>query len=186
MLTLLLGYILLIILFYVEHRYDASKKISSVQETQDDQGTSRLLLMAWTLCGFVSPLVWLSVNVGAGPSWIGWIGLGWILGGIILLRWSMLVNTFYMRAIATTENQYICTEGPYKVVRHPGYAAFVVGWLGFGLATQNWMAFLTTAVVITFAYIKRVFAEEQMMLEQFSVDYQQYINESSRLIPFVF
>ncbi|KAG2218948.1 hypothetical protein INT45_004640 [Circinella minor] len=187
MLTLLLAYILLGILFYVEHRYESSPRTTaSVHETGDDQGTSRLLLMVWILCGFVSPLVWLSINVGAGPGWIGWIGLGWIIGGIVLLRWSIFVNTFYIRAMATNDDQYICTEGPYKVVRHPGYAAFIVGWLGFGLATCNWWAFLTTLVLTVYAYVKRILAEEQMMLDKFSVDYQQYVNESSRLIPFVF
>ncbi|KAI7854027.1 hypothetical protein BDC45DRAFT_535904 [Circinella umbellata] len=187
MLTLLLAYILLGILFYVEHRYESSPRTTaSVHETGDDQGTSRLLLMVWILCGFVSPLVWLSINVGAAPGWIGWIGLGWIIGGTVLLRWSIFVNTFYIRAMATNDDQYICTEGPYKVVRHPGYAAFIVGWLGFGLATCNWWAFLTTLVLTVYAYVKRILAEEQMMLDKFSVDYQQYINESSRLVPFVF
>lgn len=182
MLTLLLGYLFLGCMFYVEHRYESAwRTTTAIQTSGDDQGTWRLLVVIWLFCLTVNPLVWLVIlQVGEAPTWLGWVGLGWILGGIVLLRWTLYVNPFYLRAMATTDDHFICTDGPYKVVRHPGYAAFIVAWLGFGLATANWYAFLTVTVLVVYSYVRRAFAEEQMMLDRFSVDYQHYMNETFR------
>lgn len=180
MISLILGYIFLGAVFYVEHRYESSKSTTTIQTSGDDGGSTRLLVIVFAVCLMVNPVFWLLLGVGSGPAWLGWIGLGWIIGGLVLLRWTLFVNPFYLRSMATTDDQYICTEGPYKVVRHPGYTAFVVAWLGFGLTTANWFALLTTAVLVLYAYVKHIQSEEQMMLDRFGVDYQQYIDESFR------
>jgi protein-S-isoprenylcysteine O-methyltransferase Ste14 len=55
-----------------------------------------------------------------------------------------------------------------------------VAFLGFGLATGNVIAFIMIAVLMMYAYILRIQAEEQMMLDRFGVDYQQYMSETYR------
>ncbi|KAG0165300.1 hypothetical protein DFQ28_009002 [Apophysomyces sp. BC1034] len=178
MLTLLFGYILIATLFFVEVRYESSRTTTALQTAADDRGTTRLLILT-SLAAFLSPL-WILLDIGSAPEWIGFIGLAWIVGGIVLLRWTTSVNPFYLRAMATTDDHYICTDGPYKVVRHPGYVAFLLAWFGFGLATANWMALLTVAILSLYAYVRRIQAEEQMMLDRFGVDYQQYVGETFR------
>ncbi|CAO3645858.1 unnamed protein product [Cunninghamella echinulata] len=101
-------------------------------------------------------------------------------------KWAIYVNSFYLRPMATTDNQYICTDGPYKIIRHPGYLAFIISWIGFSAATGNWIVFITISAMALYAYVRRIKAEEQMLLDHFSVDYQQYMNESSRIIPFIY
>ncbi|CAO3629890.1 unnamed protein product [Mucor hiemalis] len=116
----------------------------------------------------------------------GWIGLSLILSGLVLLRWTTYVNPFYLRSMATTDDHFICTDGPYKTIRHPGYLAFLLAWIGFGLVTDNWISFSMVTLLMTYAYLLRIQAEEQMMLDRFGVDYQQYMNESYRLLPWIF
>ncbi|KAI8328788.1 hypothetical protein BC941DRAFT_519128 [Chlamydoabsidia padenii] len=185
--TLLFAYLFVGLLFYVEYRYESSRVTTMLQTSGDDQGTTTLLLGTW-IFSLAFGLLW-PLLIGYGDMdnvLLSFIGLGWILGGIILLRWAMFANAFYIRPLATTDDQYLCTDGPYKVIRHPGYVAFYLAGLGFGLATASWVVFVTIALVMAYAYLRRIQAEEQMMLEQFSVDYQQYAGESSRVIPFIY
>ncbi|OAD04142.1 hypothetical protein MUCCIDRAFT_155533 [Mucor lusitanicus CBS 277.49] len=120
------------------------------------------------------------------PLVFSWIGLSLLLLAIGLLRWTTYVNPFYLRAMATTDDHFICTDGPYKTIRHPGYLAFLLAWVGFGFMTNNWISVVMVTVLMLWGYLLRILAEEQMMLDRFGVDYQQYMNESYRLIPFIF
>ncbi|KAI8076354.1 uncharacterized protein BX664DRAFT_287897 [Halteromyces radiatus] len=191
MFTLLIGYILIGILFYIEYRYESPRASTMLQTSGDDQGTTTLLFGVWIMA-LVSGVLWSLVGLGdmdttITVNWLlTWLGLAWIIGGIVMLRWAIHVNAFYLRPLATTDDQYLCTDGPYKVIRHPGYLAFYLAWVGFGLASGNWVALVMIVLVMGYAYIRRIQAEEQMMLEQFGVDYQQYASESFRILPFIY
>ncbi|KAG2230856.1 hypothetical protein INT48_009237 [Thamnidium elegans] len=173
------NYILLAVLFYLEYRYESSRTATTLQTSADDRGTTRLLLIMWFMSLIIAPF-WILFMATTMSVVAGWVGLVFIVGGISLLRWTTFVNPFYLRTMATTDDHYICTDGPYKAIRHPGYLAFLLAWVGFGLVTSNWISFFMITVLMTWAYILRIQAEEQMMLDRFGVDYQQYMNETYR------
>ncbi|GAA5812396.1 hypothetical protein MFLAVUS_005848 [Mucor flavus] len=179
MILFLFSYILLAVLFYLEYRYESSRTTTTLQTSADDRGTTRLLLIMWFMSLIIAPF-WILFMATTMSVAAGWVGLAFIVGGISLLRWTTFVNPFYLRTMATTDDHYICTDGPYKTIRHPGYLAFLLAWIGFGLVTSNWISFFMITVLMTWAYILRIQAEEQMMLDRFGVDYQQYMNESYR------
>lgn len=176
---LAVSYVLLAILFYLEYRYESSRTTTTLQTSADDRGTTRLLLIMWFLSLLIAP-IWILLSAATMPFFSSWIGLGLIISGLLLLRWTTYVNPFYLRTIATTDDHFICTDGPYKTIRHPGYLAFLIAWIGFGLITDNWISFFMITVLMTYAYLARIQAEEQMMLDRFGIDYQQYMNESYR------
>lgn len=176
---LAVSYVLLAILFYLEYRYESSRTTTTLQTSADDRGTTRLLLIMWFLSLLIAP-IWTLLSAATMPFFSSWIGLGLIISGLLLLRWTTYVNPFYIRTIATTDDHFICTDGPYKTIRHPGYLAFLIAWIGFGLITDNWISFFMITVLMTYAYLARIQAEEQMMLDRFGIDYQQYMNESYR------
>ncbi|KAI9254732.1 hypothetical protein EDC94DRAFT_696703 [Helicostylum pulchrum] len=185
MILFLFSYILLAVLFYLEYRYESSRTTTTLQTSADDRGTTRLLLIMWFMSLIIAPF-WILFMATTMSVAAGWVGLVFIVGGISLLRWTTFVNPFYLRTMATTDDHYICTDGPYKTIRHPGYLAFLLAWIGFGLVTSNWISFFMITILMTWAYILRIQAEEQMMLDRFGVDYQQYMNESYRLLPWIF
>ena len=174
-----LSYVLIASLFYLEYRYESSRTTTTLQTSADDRGTSRLLLIMGFMSLAVAPF-WILLTASAMPFPLTWIGLGAILIGLALMRWTTLVNPFYLRTMATTDDHFICTDGPYKTIRHPGYLAFLLAWIGFGLMTDNWISCLMVTVLMIWTYLLRIQAEEQMMLDRFGVDYQQYMNESYR------
>ncbi|OAD77131.1 hypothetical protein PHYBLDRAFT_142644 [Phycomyces blakesleeanus NRRL 1555(-)] len=177
MLSILLGYVLVASLVLVEHRYESPRTTTGLQLSGDDRGSTHLLWLTWLVVLAIAPLLCL-ITLASAPQWIGWMGLCWIVSGIGLLRWAMHVNPFYLRAVATTDDQYICIDGPYKVIRHPGYMAFLLAWVGFGLAISNWFSFGVVLIVAVYSCVRRIQAEEQMMMDVFGVDYQQYADET--------
>ncbi|KAI9487132.1 MAG: hypothetical protein EXX96DRAFT_551935 [Benjaminiella poitrasii] len=180
------SYILIIVLFYVEYHYESLRTTTTLQLSADDRGSTRLLfLMSFLSLAIIAPLSLLLLT-GNTTAVMSWIGLVFMLAGIALLRWTTFVNPFYLRTMSTTDDHFICTDGPYRTLRHPGYLAFLLAWIGFGLLTNHWLSFIAISFIMFYAYLRRIQAEEQMMLDRFGVDYQQYMNESYRLLPYLF
>jgi protein-S-isoprenylcysteine O-methyltransferase Ste14 len=175
MLILLLSYSLIGCLFAVQYRYQAKLITTTIQQAGDDRGTTRLLYVVWFLVLICTPFF-----MSTSPAWVSCFSLMLMMCGVALLRWATHFNVFYVLTLATTDDHYICTEGPYRLIRHPGYAAFILAFLGFGVAVGSILSFTATVALVLYAYILRIQAEEQMMLDKFGVDYQQYMDETQR------
>ncbi|KAH8550877.1 hypothetical protein BGW37DRAFT_61630 [Umbelopsis sp. PMI_123] len=152
--------------------------------TEDDRGTGRFLLISFIL-SLIAP-IWLTTGVGNMWSVLGWIGLGWMIGGVLLRLWAIHVNQFFVVDLTVSDDMFICTDGPYKVIRHPGYLGTLLIWTGFGLAATNWFVLIFVAGLVTYALIRRIQVEEEVLFERFGVDYQAYADETARLFPFVY
>ncbi len=68
------------------------------------------------------------------PWWLIPVGMVLYVVGMGIATWAMTVNTHFEKTvrIQTDRNHTVCQDGPYQVVRHPGY---VGASLGFPLAT---------------------------------------------------
>ena len=90
-----------------------------------------------------------------------------IFGGFILLgaSWEKLYAAQRARKLATT--------GPYAVIRHPQYAAFIIIMLGFLL---QWPTLLTLAMfpVLVVMYVRLARGEEQEIRSEFGEPYERY------------
>jgi protein-S-isoprenylcysteine O-methyltransferase Ste14 len=78
------------------------------------------------------------------------------------------------------------TTGPYRLVRHPGYAASCLVWIGAALAFDSWLAAAIVAAMLLVAYGWRIRAEETMLESTFGTAYRDYEARSRRLIPWVY
>ncbi|KAI8087579.1 uncharacterized protein B0P05DRAFT_531520 [Gilbertella persicaria] len=174
----LTSYFLIAILFYIEYHYEYSRITTTIQISGDDGGSTRFLVLSCLLSLVVSPCWEIFVPIATIGTVAPWIGISCMMVAMILLRWTMLANPFYLRAMATTDDQLICTNGPYRYIRHPGYLSFLLGWIGFGLTVNNWIALLMIFVLFTVVYKIRIQAEEQMMLDRFGAGYQHYMDET--------
>lgn len=76
--------------------------------------------------------------------------------------------------------RFICTDGPYKVVRHPGYLGSLVLWIGFALSSANLFILLFVGGLMSYAIFRRMHVEEEILFERFGVDYQAYADETAR------
>jgi protein-S-isoprenylcysteine O-methyltransferase len=103
---------------------------------------------------------------------VGWTGVAVLVGGLAMLRHA--------------EGQAILASGPYRLLRHPGYAGLLLAWGGAGLATANWAVTLAVALLMVVAYRYRIAAEEAMLLDAFGDRYREYAARTWRLVPYVY
>ncbi len=101
---------------------------------------------------------------------------GLIFGGFILLSsaWKVLYEAQRSRTLATT--------GPYAVIRHPQYAAFILVMLGFVL---QWPTILTLLMfpVLIYMYVRLARREERDALAEFGETYARYAANTPAFLP---
>ena len=73
--------------------------------------------------------------------------------------------------------------GPYRYIRHPGFAASLVTMLGFGLLLSNWASLCLCVLVPLVGYLHRISVEESALAALFGRDYGRYARETARLLP---
>jgi protein-S-isoprenylcysteine O-methyltransferase Ste14 len=184
------AYALIALFILAERRLRKGQEAQTLNELPSDKGTTRQIGAAFVfaLCaGLAAPLL---NRIGLGrlrTHRIADLGIALMLTGLVVRVWSArTLGRFYTRTLRVTEDQSVITDGPYRWVRHPGYAADIVLWCGFGLAAAN---LLVTAIVVTvmlLVYARRIAAEEAMLNEQLGVAYAKYARRAARLLPGVY
>ncbi len=87
--------------------------------------------------------------------------------GIAVLVWAESVNRFFSSVvrIQTDRGHHVITSGPYRYIRHPGYAASLFIFAGGGLALGSWLAALI-GVLIFLPILRRIVVEDRLLHEQ--------------------
>ena len=123
----------------------------------------------------------LPLKVQAAAGWLGTV----IFGQALWLLWRSHADLGrnWTVELQIQEGQTLVTEGVYKQIRHPMYAAYWLWALAQALLLHNWVA--GPAMLATFLpfYRQRISREEQMMLDQFGSEYEAYIARTGQLIP---
>ncbi len=121
-----------------------------------------------------------------GGGWVpviaGWIVLG---VGIVLRTWAiMTLGRFFKFVVVIQEDHQVITAGPYRLLRHPSYTGALVGFLGVGIALDNWLSILTLVLVPSVAILARIHVEEGRLEEVLGPEYEDYSSHTPRrLIP---
>ena len=112
------------------------------------------------------------------------IGGGCLLFSLALFGWThRTLGRNWSGALEIHTGHVLVVDGPYRLVRHPMYAAFYLSGLGYFLLTANGMVGLTFFGALTWMYGGRVGPEERMMVEQFGAAYESYMRSTGRLLP---
>lgn len=157
---------------------------SSLAASPDDRGTTRMIVTAYFVAA-EAPLALGRVPLPQLPQLAGPVGMALQASGLALRTWSMrTLGTSYTRTLRTDDQQHVVDTGPYRFVRHPGYAGSLLTWAGFGLTSRSVSAVLLVAALLARAYRQRIVAEENL-LERELPGYAEYIHRTKRIVPFV-
>ena len=115
-----------------------------------------------------------------------WIGLGILWCGIALRLWSFwTLGRYFTFTVQTSSDQPVITSGPYRVIRHPGYAGVLVAVIGIGLMIGNWLSLVGLTVAVACGLVLRIRVEERALLQELGSDYQSYAATHKRLVPYL-
>src|SRR6185369_11004178 len=186
MLQTVLAFLFAICFFAIEPLFRQGKAAKSLERTASDKGSSTLIVVLFGVVIFLPPLLNFLQVGQIESSGLRWLGLSIMVFGLGLRFWSMRVlGRYYTRTLRVAEQQAIVTQGPYRIIRHPGYLGTICVWMGFALAVGNWLALIIHAILLLGVYGYRIRSEEAMLIDTFGIEYQEYCNQTWRLVPFI-
>jgi protein-S-isoprenylcysteine O-methyltransferase Ste14 len=176
---------LLVVGFLSMERLRRGQPAKSLRKAPTDRGTSILIMSAYALALLAMAFKVLpSVPLSKSVAW-GGIGLG--VAGFALRFWAMRVlGRFYTRTLLTTRDQHVVQDGPYRLIRHPGYLGSLLIWIGASASSGNLLSLMVAGALLAVAYAYRITIEERMLIGALGDAYRQYRSHSWRLVPFVF
>lgn len=149
----------------------------------------RIWLRVYTLF-LLATLIVALLDVGRF-HWSDTVPLGLQIAGLLastaslaLSGWAMAENTFFSEVVRIQEDRghRVVTSGPYRIVRHPGYAGNIVAWPCIALALGSWFAVLLSAVIVALFIVRT--AWEDRALQAGLEGYAEYAERVRyRLVP---
>jgi len=137
---------------------------------------------------FALPLVaGLNVRFGWAPDLSVW----WHVAGAVVLAvglevsaWAMIANAYFSTAvrIQSDRGHTVCTTGPYRFVRHPGYVGFILQAISVPFLLGSLWA-LIPGITATALMIIRTSLEDDTLQAELP-GYQDYVQKVRyRLLP---
>jgi protein-S-isoprenylcysteine O-methyltransferase Ste14 len=112
------------------------------------------------------------------------IGEAVAVAGIALRVWAILtLDRFFTFVVGISADHRVVQRGPYRLLRHPGYAGALLTLLGIGLAVRNWLSLLLIVAVPALALAIRITVEEAALAGALGAEYRAYADRTARLIP---
>ena len=144
----------------------------------------------WILPGFLvvffaPPLEFLHLPAFL-PRGIGMelAGLLMILLGLSLRVWTRLTaGGMYSGYVHIRVQHVLVTDGPYRFVRHPGYAGFVVMALGLAIGYSSWIGLAAIPLLLLPGLGYRMRVEEHLLIDMFGDEYRLFSLKTKKLIP---
>ncbi len=182
---LLAGYAGLAGFFALEGLLREPGSASSLKASDDDQGTTRLIVIAYGLAVDI-PLLARWLRMRPLPAAVAPAGLFVQATGLAVRAWSMrALGSSYSRTLRTEGGEQVVVDsGPYHLIRHPGYLGSLLTWIGFALTSRSVAVVALVPGLLGGAYSRRITAEEELLRRDLP-RYATYSEQTKKLIPFV-
>jgi protein-S-isoprenylcysteine O-methyltransferase Ste14 len=101
------------------------------------------------------------------PLWLTVLGILLILLGYAFAAWALIENRFFYSVvrIQVDRGHVVCDSGPYRIVRHPGYAGMVLALPGIVLALSSLWTLIPAAAALIITVIRTVLEDQALMDE---------------------
>ena len=165
------------------------RRSRGVKVVRSEKGVTETILLTLAWLGFLLPLIWIAspafsfAEYPLRPS-LFVAGIACLAVGLWFFHRSHAdLGTNWSVTLEVREEHQLITDGVYRRVRHPMYAALLLYSVGQALVIPNWVAGPSYLIPLGILFTLRVRAEERMMLDQFGDEYTKYISRTKRLVP---
>ena len=113
-------------------------------------------------------------------------GIAFIVVGASGVTWALAVNRFFEPTVRLQRDRghRVCSDGPYRIVRHPGYTSAIFASAGVPLLLGSLWCWIPVAIV-ALALIVRTAFEERMLRAELD-GYAAFCSKTRyRLLPYV-
>jgi protein-S-isoprenylcysteine O-methyltransferase Ste14 len=106
------------------------------------------------------------------------------IGGYILSGWAMISNAFYSPVVRIQKEREhrVISEGPYRIIRHPGYTGGIIAFLATPLILSSFWTFIPAVLTITTVIVRTALEDHTLKNElEGYTEYSHHVDY--RLIP---
>ncbi len=121
------------------------------------------------------------------PFWLNILGILLCIFGYAFAMWALAANRFFDSTvrIQAERGHVVCDNGPYRLVRHPGYAGNILPLAGLVLALSSLWTIIP-AVVALVIVVTRTVLEDRTLQEELP-GYREYAQRVRyRLVPGIY
>jgi len=118
------------------------------------------------------------------PAWIAWAALGLLVLSYAFGTWAFLTNRFFSAVVRIQRERghHAVTDGPYRIVRHPGYLGGIVAAFATPLLLGSLWGLISAAIYAAIIGVRT--ALEDRTLHEELPGYVAYAQRTRyRLIP---
>lgn len=175
---------------YLLIRWPHGNRIKTLAIDETRQGAIEIALLTGATIGTtLIPMTWVATGFPAVADYplhpvaftFGVVAL--IVGNWLFYRSHADLGLYWSPTLKMREDHQLKTTGVYARIRHPMYAAMFLQGIGQILFLPNWIAGPAWLVTFGVLYRVRVGNEEQMMLDRFGSQYEEYSRRTGRLLP---
>ena len=180
-----------VILYFLLKNKDPELINKRGQVAKNVKKWDRTIMTLYTLALAAMPVL-----AGLDAVRFGWSSMSslWLIPGFILAvlafifaTWAMMANTHFETYVRIQDERghKPVTEGPYRFIRHPGYAGAILMFLCTPLILGSWWSFTTCGLMIVL-FIIRTYKEDRTLQEELP-GYKEYsMRVRYRLLPGIF
>lgn len=162
------------------------KKENVVRQESHDR-SFWLIIPGFLVVFYISPLEYLFISQSLPRAgWMQTIGVILIAASLVLVGWARLaIRGMYSGRLQVISGHFLIQDGPYRVIRHPAYASYLIMSLGMAVGFSSLIGLLAIPFLLVPGLVYRINVEEQLLGAEFGIEYKNYVRNTRRLIPYV-
>jgi protein-S-isoprenylcysteine O-methyltransferase Ste14 len=155
--------------------------------TDEERGDRSLwfITLGMLAAFYLSPVEYIYLTASLPRNaWMSFSGAGLVSLGSVLFVWARRTSgKRYSGHVSVKIGQTLVQSGPYRFIRHPAYAGYLLMALGISLGYSSLAGMASIFVLLLPSLIYRMKVEERLLNRHFGEAYRQYTDVVKRIIP---
>ncbi len=158
---------------------------NTTPQTSSPMSLGFILALLGSLGMFAEALALIALDLNGsiviGLGLVEGLGMALFFVGCLLHAWSVAVRGKNAVSWSMSEGQELVTNGPYAVVRHPSYLAYMLMVIGVTAVWQMWFTLIPWVAIPGYYLVSK--KEDALLLQHFDHRYSRYMEQVGAFIP---